>query len=463
MPFLGVAGIGGLLAFLKAESKPTDVFGGVLSEDSTYFYRTFFGNGTLTVTGGILKADVMTIAGGGGSGGNFGGGGGAGGLLYSAAQSLTPTAYAVTVGAGSANDVFIQGSNSSFASLVAYGGGSGYGGVAGGGGPNSAQNGGSGGGGGGVNGASNANPWLGGTAVAGQGNVGSSGTYNRVGGAGGGAGAAGSGQAGGVGSSSYSAWGLATGTGHNVSGTVYYAGGGGGGGLSGYSGSGAGGNGGGGAGSNSGQSASGLANTGGGGGGGAGNYGGAPGGSGIVIVRYEKTAVQASTSAYELIGTISLAAAQASVTFSGIPGGYKHLQVRMLTRSDFGSTSDALNIQVNGDTTASYSRHWLEGNGSSVGSYVDTSATKAWLGRTVADGNTANVYTPWVVDILDYAQTSKNTTIRSFSGNVVGTINYVTFASGLWYKTPAVTSLTFLNNTGGYKAGSRFSLYGIRG
>ncbi len=167
--------------------------------------------------------------------------------------------------------------------------------------------------------------------------------------------------------------------------------------------------------------------------------------------------------AYELISTNVLSSTQTSVTISSIPADYKHLQVRMLTRGDFGGTSDALNVQVNGDTTASYSRHFLEGNGSTVGSFVDTSATKAWLGRTVADGNTASVYTPWIIDILDYASTSKNTTIRSFSGNSVGTINYSTLASGLWFKTPAVTSLTFLNNVGGYKAGSRFSLYGIKG
>lgn len=167
--------------------------------------------------------------------------------------------------------------------------------------------------------------------------------------------------------------------------------------------------------------------------------------------------------AMELISTTVLTTAQTSVTISSIPSDYKHLQIRMLTRSDFGAASDALNVQVNGDTTASYSRHFLEGNGSTVGSFVDTSATKAWLGRTVADGNTANVYTSWVVDILDYGNASKNTTIRSFSGNAVGTINYSTLASALWFKTPAVTSLTFLNNVGGYKAGSRFSIYGIKG
>jgi hypothetical protein len=452
MPFLGVAGLGGLFAFLKAESKPTDVFGGVLSEDSTYFYRTFRGSGSFTVTGGTLAADVLVIAGG---GGGQGGGGGAGGLQGFLSQKLTPTSYTVTVGSGGANNA--SGTNSQFGSLTASVGG-GYGGSW------QQASGGSGGSGGGGAGTQNSSNATGGAGTAGQGNVGGGGWTGGAsplgGGGGGGAGSAGTtatsttGQPGGNGVATYSSWHTATGTG--VSG--YIAGGGGGGGSAAGS---AGGSGGGGTG-NYGSPTAGASNTGSGGGGSYTVSGGA-GGSGIVIVRYEKTAVQASTSAYELIGTISLTSAQTSVTFSGIPGSYKHLQVRMLTRSDFGSTSDALNIQVNGDTTASYSRHWLEGNGSSVGGFVDTSATKAWLGRTVADGNTANVYTPWIVDILDYAQTNKNTTIRSFSGNVVGTINYVTFASGLWYKTPAVTSLTFLNNTGGYKSGSRFSLYGIRG
>ena len=40
------------------------VTGGTLTSDSTYYYRTFTGNGTLTITGGTVSCDLLTIAGG---------------------------------------------------------------------------------------------------------------------------------------------------------------------------------------------------------------------------------------------------------------------------------------------------------------------------------------------------------------------------------------------------------------
>lgn len=255
--------------------------GDTIMTDGTYWYHTFISSGTFTPQKG-LSCDVLVVAGGGGGGtANLGGGGGAGGLYYSASNSVA-SAQTVTVGAGGAS--FASGSNSVFGSLTAAVGG-GRGGHSDFGGGNFLPNTGGSGGGAGNNG-------TGAAGTSGQGNAGGGTPGN--GGGGGGAGAAGSTMsnfnavAGGIGSSTYSSWGLATGTGHNVSGTVYYAAGGasgayvdlggtrittrasGGGGTSGGD-----------------TNASGIANTGGGGGGytyTAGTEG--LGGSGIVLVRY---------------------------------------------------------------------------------------------------------------------------------------------------------------------------------
>jgi hypothetical protein len=105
----------------------------------------------------------------------------------------------------------------------------------------------------------------------GAGGNGTAGTFNTV-------------APGGVGTSTYSSWGLATTTGQNVSGTVFYAGGGGGFANYGISNGGNGGGGAGNGGSGNGNGVSGTVNTGGGAGA---TYGAATaGGSGIVIVRY---------------------------------------------------------------------------------------------------------------------------------------------------------------------------------
>ena len=271
--------------------------GGQVSTDGTYWYHTFISSG-LFIPQQSITADVLVVAGGGpgGRGDEVGGGGGAGGLVYSASQSLTSINYPVSVGAGGA--LQSNGGNSQFGTLtVAVGGGKGGGGD--GQDPNTGASGGSGGGGG----RSGTPTAASGNGTSGQGNNGGTG-YNggtngtRFCGGGGGAGAVGqngtssSGGNGGAGLSTYSSFGSATGTGQNISGTYWYAGGGGGGNFTSSS-YGTGGNGGGGQGRTwSGANAtSGTATTGGGGGGGNGyssTPGNAPGtgGSGVVIIRY---------------------------------------------------------------------------------------------------------------------------------------------------------------------------------
>jgi hypothetical protein len=270
--------------------------GGIARYYDGYWYHAFTASGTFTPTSS-LSCDILVIAGGGSGGGGRAGGGGAGGLLHFASQTLSSTGHVVTVGAGGAGTtIFVRGNrgvNSQFGALTAaVGGGSGSSAFQGGVGP---ESGGSGGGSGGS--------FAGAAGTSGQGLAGgnASPTGENFRGAGGGGGA---GQSGGNGSdtvsnagtggdgvSTYSSYGLATSTGQNISGTVWYAGGGGGGAFHNGSPVSPGGKGGGGAaGWANIISGAGLANTGG-GSGGAGNGGGvdglsSPGGSGIVIVRY---------------------------------------------------------------------------------------------------------------------------------------------------------------------------------
>lgn len=269
--------------------------GNVIATDGTYWYHAFLSSGTFTPQTN-LTADILQIAGGGGASG-AGGGGGAGGLLYYSAQGLTATSYTCTVGAGGAAGGSgvnaTNGNNSQFASLTASVGGGFGGGYYGGASYSNAGNGGSGGGASYYTGTTN------GTGTTGQGYDGAYGYQGtgggdpRSGGGGGGAAAVGGtgsanvGGNGGAGVSTYSSWGLATVTGQNVGGTVYYAGGGGG---ASNGTPGTGGNGGGGNGAiTGGYAGAGLPNT----GGGAGsahdwNISAAVkgGGSGIIIIRY---------------------------------------------------------------------------------------------------------------------------------------------------------------------------------
>jgi hypothetical protein len=292
-------------------------YGGLVIEDSTYWYHAFQSSGTFIPTQS-LTADVLVIAGGGGGAcsqyaNSAGGGGGAGGHVLLSSQSLTATTYAITVGAGgvagSASVTAANGGNSQFASTTAAVGGGRASGWAGG--TYSANSGGSGGG---AQGFSQGAGTSGGAGTPGQGFAGGSSTFdfpsvtNYASAGGGGAGAVGQnaqtqfiGGNGGVGTSIYSSWLSATGYGQSISGTYFIGGGGGAGGY--YQGGtnvtgGVGGSGGGGNGSWAttnnnaiNRGFNGLTNTGGGGGGGTSaqaSYPAGAGGSGLVIVRYAK-------------------------------------------------------------------------------------------------------------------------------------------------------------------------------
>ena len=278
-----------LYGIANADQGAAKATGGIITEDSQYWYHTFGASGTFTPKQ-ALTCDYLVVAGGGGGSGYFeGGGGGAGGLRSTVgttggggsletALSLTTTGYTVTIGAGGAGGAGGAsgsiGNNSVFSTITSSAGG--FGGNAG-----ASANGGNGGSGGGTGRSLTA-----GTGTTNQGfagGAGDGGTTSVGGGGGAGqAGAAASGSNGGKGGDGVSITALATTTGTGVN--NYYAGGGGG---SSSTNQGAGGAGGGGAGASA-NGVSATANTGSGGGGSRQSGTGGAGGSGIVIVRYLK-------------------------------------------------------------------------------------------------------------------------------------------------------------------------------
>ena len=170
--------------------------------------------------------------------------------------------------------------------------------------------------------------------------------------------------------------------------------------------------------------------------------------------------------AMELISTTVLGTATPSVTFSSLgdySSTYKHLQVRLLTRTSRTEINDSLISRFNGDTGSNYARHRLYGTGSSVASNADTSQTYILTGETSGNTNTTSSFFTTVIDILDPYSTSKNTTTRWLNGGT-GAFNHIQLGSGLWNNTASVTSFAIQPVSGAnLLAGSRFSLYGIKG
>ena len=167
--------------------------------------------------------------------------------------------------------------------------------------------------------------------------------------------------------------------------------------------------------------------------------------------------------AIEAIATTYLEADAATVTFGSIPASYEHLQLRVSCRSTELVYGMRPKINFNGDTGTNYSSHTMRGSTTSATGYAQTG--EAFI--QISDGMNgsslpAAYYSTFILDILDYANTNKNTTCSFMAGSsLLHTDRRVQFGSGLWDNTAAITTVLFTPNAGSFSRGSEFTLYGL--
>lgn len=180
---------------------------------------------------------------------------------------------------------------------------------------------------------------------------------------------------------------------------------------------------------------------------------------------------KAITSSFESIATATAAGGEMSLSLTSIPSTYKHLQVRIIARDTAPIVGQGSGIfYVNGDTGVSYTNHKLIG-------YNFTTTPTTQGGDTTTSGNmnfwcppaanTAAAYGVAIIDIIDYANTSKYKTMRGVTGwsnnSTASPVSGIVLASTLWITTNAITSMNIVPYASGFSAGSSIALYGIRG
>jgi hypothetical protein len=177
------------------------------------------------------------------------------------------------------------------------------------------------------------------------------------------------------------------------------------------------------------------------------------------------SSISASTSSsYESIASASGTGSSGTITFSSIPATYTHLQIRVNARStETGTPSISAFSRANGDTGSNYTRHAIEGDGTSVGLTGLANQTSLMLLRVSADGATGNVMGTGIIDILDYSSTSKFKTFRSIAGTDNNGDGIIKLHSGLWRDTSAINTLTIFLSSNNWTTSSTFALYGIKG
>ena len=172
------------------------------------------------------------------------------------------------------------------------------------------------------------------------------------------------------------------------------------------------------------------------------------------------------STSYESIATTTVGAGGATtITFSSIPSTYQHLQIRVLARTNRSAGTDIMSMRMNSDTGNNYADHLVYGDGSSAQTDRNSTYGKINIQRVASDNLSASIFSPFVIDILDYANTNKYKTIRYLGGFDANGSGRIGLGSGLWQNTAAVTSITLegLEFSSNYNQYSSFALYGIKG
>ena len=166
--------------------------------------------------------------------------------------------------------------------------------------------------------------------------------------------------------------------------------------------------------------------------------------------------------AFDSIATTTVGSGGASsVTFSGIPSTYTHLQVRVLARSTQATTQAHAFWRFNSDTGSNYAFHGVYGSLGTAASFATTTTTGNLLDGEPGSSIASGIFAVSIVDVLDYANTNKYKTSRVITGWDGNGSGNIAMHSGLWMNTNAITSITFYNGTN-FTEYSSFALYGIK-
>lgn len=169
--------------------------------------------------------------------------------------------------------------------------------------------------------------------------------------------------------------------------------------------------------------------------------------------------------AFESIATATGTGSSSTITFSSIPSTYQHLQIRAIMRSTEASANTNVYLRTNNDSGTNYVHHRILGDGSSVAAFANTSQTQIFIGGAPAASTASNILSVAIIDVHDYASTSKYKTVRVFFGrnsNNQYTENII-LSSGLWMSTSAIDSLQFNLSNPNFSTQTSIALYGIKG
>lgn len=178
-----------------------------------------------------------------------------------------------------------------------------------------------------------------------------------------------------------------------------------------------------------------------------------------------RTYPESATAGVGLIAVQTLAADAASVTFSAIPQNFRHLRLVASLRATVAAINDDIGIQLNGDATGVYQRdRQIMAGATAPTADPAQGSTTAYIARAVAGSLNANEWSPLTVDFPDYTNTGRWKMMLARSGITDATTANAQLVSSVATRivNAAITSINIVASSGSIKAGSTFSLYGLK-
>jgi hypothetical protein len=151
-----------------------------------------------------------------------------------------------------------------------------------------------------------------------------------------------------------------------------------------------------------------------------------------------------------------------TISFNSPSSTYRHLQLRCTYKPYNDNNQRNLQVRFNSVSIANYTWHRLTGNGSAVSSLAGVDRTSIEMLALAPPASNSDNFGASVIDILDFATAGKKPVLRALSGQTFGP--RVALDSGFLNDTVAISSIQLtLSGNINFLAGSRFSLYGIKG
>lgn len=174
--------------------------------------------------------------------------------------------------------------------------------------------------------------------------------------------------------------------------------------------------------------------------------------------------------AYDSIASTSLGSTTNTITFTGIPQTYAHLELRIFNKVTRSGTSDNLYLNMNGDTGNNYAMTSVARTYSNAPAVAYNTTTQYIVyPDAIPAGNQTDIFGYAVIRLTDYTKT-KWKAVDGYWGwctafaqagfaNVNGRVGYTTAA---WQNTSAITDITITTSAPTFQTNCIFALYGIK-